>query len=930
MHPVLRIPTAERAIPRATLTASQVVRIATEIVKTFSRAEQKCRNVLNQCNDDIAVATAAEDTNRIKHIEDHREEWALKSFYETAIQVLLELIATPSDEAKLAYPQAAPSVQRAATAKKVATDLRQHRDVENPDDNDESDHEWFDRVQTWVMDNATARLPKPPSGLGPEWPAKRIPLPPGTMANIALFSVNTPRQFNWTVGMAKPPLRFQMRSITPVGQLHTFMSSLFAATDGGWSSRYPSATTTTRIDYKPEAKSIISECSAISMLNSHTVDTSRPLAARFWEHTTSFRTSVEYRNLVDGFPGLKQALDDGVFSGEGLSAVQSLMKVPFGYAFITGGPGSGKTTLAMRIVKAVISGPVDLAAFELYEDDKADGTRKDKWTKKFKPEVNLTAKVAWAAPSNKLVDDATRRAHRECPDKIVVRVLPWKVEMRNFTSAEPAQMHLIDTTEAPRAGSASRLLAELTNGYTMTCFEERSPTQVFRSLSEFARTVAEKEGDKWGGYWKAIHEKLHDPDTFVLNKEDHHKIFHKLMERAISLIDVACGTPCALAELANNSCWVPDLIVTDEAARLSEAMSLLLPSKWPRTVGIFIGDTKQFQPLSLAKDQDDFKSVFGPQRAVSLFKRLEDLGRLTFVLRFNHRARMTAAEWAQNDLYAKEMSIVYRHHTPATRAFIDWTFQAFKVRSTTIMIRPWDSREFKIGHTFTNRVNANFVSQLIVQLYRQAGLMNAHDAQKNMTATSDEDKVRVRRASILIITPYAAQKRVYQLVLRLMSDAEIPKTLVEVRTVDESPSHEADIIIIDCVRTTTMGFISDINRMSVMMTRARIGTILIGTTSKMFFPSTPKSLINYMVDRHSLIDHSEFKIKTKWDKMCDKCIQPGHVASQCTFNPKCQTCEGARHATRHCPKSREDAISVYADEPVGADDGIDRDCLARQ
>ncbi|KAJ3527097.1 hypothetical protein NM208_g10873 [Fusarium decemcellulare] len=146
-------------LPRAPLSASQIIRIATGIAKSFRSPEQKYRNVLVHCNNDIVAATAEEDTSRF--------------------------IATPSDEARLEHPQAAPSVQRAATAKAIATDLRQRRDAENSDGNDESDHEWFDRVQAWVTENARARLPKPRSGLGPEWPAKRVPLPPGTMSNIA-------------------------------------------------------------------------------------------------------------------------------------------------------------------------------------------------------------------------------------------------------------------------------------------------------------------------------------------------------------------------------------------------------------------------------------------------------------------------------------------------------------------------------------------------------------------------------------------------------------------------------------------------------------------------------------------------------------------------------------------------------------------------
>ncbi|KAJ3527096.1 hypothetical protein NM208_g10874 [Fusarium decemcellulare] len=46
-----------------------------------------------------------------------------------------------------------------------------------------------------------------------------------------------------------------------------------------------------------------------------------------------------------------------------------------------------------------------------------------------------------------------------------------------------------------------------------------------------------------------------------------------------------------------------------------------------------------------------------------------------------------------------------------------------------------------------------------------------------------------------------------------------------------------------------------------------------------------------------------------------------------TNQPKCQTCDGAQHATRHCPKSQEDAISEYADEAITANDLIIRNCL---
>lgn len=103
--------------------------------------------------------------------------------------------------------------------------------------------------------------------------------------------------------------------------------------------------------------------------------------------------------------------------------------------------------------------------------------------------------------------------------------------------------------------------------------------------------------------------------------------------------------------------------------------------------------------------------------------------------------------------------------------------------STTLMIRPDNAEEMKTGNSFANPANANFAMQLVVQLHRDAALVDARDFSK--------------RASVLIPTPYKEQKHLYDLLLRQLTKAEVPQDLVEVGTVDDSPSHEADFVILD-------------------------------------------------------------------------------------------------------------------------------------
>ncbi|RKL27005.1 hypothetical protein BFJ72_g13439 [Fusarium proliferatum] len=166
-------------------------------------------------------------------------------------------------------------------------------------------------------------------------------------------------------------------------------------------------------------------------------------------------------------------------------------------------------------------------------------------------------------------------------------------------------------------------------------------------------------------------------------------------------------------------------------------------------------------------------------------------------------------------------------------------------------------------------------------------------------------QLTIQRASVLILTPYKEQKRLYDLLLRQLTEAEVPKDLVEVRTVDDSPSHEAGVVILDLVRTVKKGFINNAPRMNVATTRARLGQFVIGPGKKTPLEWPLNHLIAFTEERSA----------------------PGHIAIECKFKPKCVRCDGESHATCNCPRVDEDAISTSVSEPITADDGIQRDVL---
>ncbi|KAJ4199600.1 hypothetical protein NW767_008023 [Fusarium falciforme] len=326
----------------------------------------------------------------------------------------------------------------------------------------------------------------------------------------------------------------------------------------------------------------------------------------------------------------------------------------------------------------------------------------------------------------------------------------------------------------------------------MTAYREKSPAAVFNSFSEFARTMVQENPTEWEAVERAWNERRTDPTAYDLNRNTHEEAFQDLIKAAAKAVDIACSTLVTMVEFANKTTFSPDFIVVDEAARLSENLLVAVQAKWPNAPCLLISDTKQFPPMALAKQQKGFRAIFANQR--------EGLHEL------DPKRLQQASPDDDGD--------------------------------------PPDTYELKVGHSYANDINARYVTQMLVEMYRSETLMDARDAK--LMATDNENLVR--RPSVLILAPYSVQKSAYDLSLRGMSVAEIPKDLVDVRTVDDSPGHEADIVIIDCVCVSRLGFVGNAHRMAVMMTRARVGTIIVGPGAKVIDNAAFADLRAYIND----------------------------------------------------------------------------------
>lgn len=206
-------------------------------------------------------------------------------------------------------------------------------------------------------------------------------------------------------------------------------------------------------------------------------------------------------------------------------------------------------------------------------------------------------------------------------------------------------------------------------------------------------------------------------------------------------------------------------MIVDEAGRTTENAMWIPVVKHPRTPCVYLGDTKQFGPMALARDDKAFKDKFGPQRALSLFKRSETAGKHWITLQNNNRAQGLVVDWAANYLYAGEMNIPNAGATPLTTEFRDWAAKQFgtKTRAPVYQLGIDGSSEIKIGTSFANPVNALFGREFIGHLYRSAKIKNGLDVLRRQTP--------VRFGTVLVIVAYAAQKNEWQSLVAEMSPA---------------------------------------------------------------------------------------------------------------------------------------------------------------
>ncbi|KAK2001105.1 nonsense-mediated mRNA decay protein 1 [Colletotrichum falcatum] len=485
-----------------------------------------------------------------------------------------------------------------------------------------------------------------------------------------------------------------------------------------------------------------------------------------------------------------------------------LRQIPAGLALILGCPGAGKTALNTFIAAMALSQPVK----ELRHGDK---------------QRRRPVKILYLLDVNYPCDDAANRVYRLLKDagihKSVVRVRGCAREMRNSAKLHPEPRNLKeDTTPDFTAGFLKQ--ARLFRGLQKArCDGSRAPT-----LDEVAWDKYESDKTKHIALTKILNKLDEGATKTDRTARELRKCVARLYFSVIGEADFIATTPVGAAGYLSKK-FRPDIVFLDEAAHARELTAMIPIALYSPHTFILTGDTRQTRPFVEgvnATDKNGRENVYARQLMISTMERADLAGALESKLLISHRMYGNLQELASELFYDGLLTsgLPECQRFPETVRHIQgWLSRIAGGKECAvprILLSHRGSWEASDKASFYNPIHEAFIQQRCHELLEDPNFRRIDQPEKP--------------GRILIITPYRAalvryKRFIKTLPLEVRGRLEVEQKLseMEARTVDSAQGHEADFVFVDTVRTKSAGFLNDPKRLCVMLTRARIGEMVL-------------------------------------------------------------------------------------------------------
>lgn len=328
---------------------------------------------------------------------------------------------------------------------------------------------------------------------------------------------------------------------------------------------------------------------------------------------------------------------------------------------------------------------------------------------------------------------------------------------------------------------------------------------------------------------KAIRE-LYSQNRKGANRESMHQKINALKDRATeleirineTLFSEARVIACTLVSSANRLLTGKKFgtLFIDEAAQALEAACWIPIRKADRVV--LAGDHFQLPPT--VKSPQALREGLGNTLMQAIANNQPDaVSLLKLQYRMNDEIMRFPSEWFYGGMLQSAPEVKYR-------SILD-----FDTPITWVNTEEMDCNEEFIGESY-GRINKPEAELTISQL-------------KEYITKIGRERFLGERIDVGVISPYKAQVQYLRQLIKKDAFFKPYRQLITVNTVDGFQGQERDVILISLVRANKkgeIGFLGDLRRMNVAITRARMKLIILGNAATLTRHSFYKKLYEYI------------------------------------------------------------------------------------
>ncbi|KAL7928480.1 AAA domain-containing protein [Trichoderma chlorosporum] len=485
------------------------------------------------------------------------------------------------------------------------------------------------------------------------------------------------------------------------------------------------------------------------------------------------------------------------FNDDHMAAYKGLGQIKNGLFFVNGCPGAGKTEWNLTI-SALIQSHYTYA------------------TKR------IAHQILFLVDINETVSDAADRYHCLCKeiglDLLIIRMHGWPFEMRNSNRLNGwKQNEKTDGNTATDFTKSFLTTVGLIHHAKLEHNDRRAP-----NLDEAAWIYYEKnKKDNYPGLTKLL-ERIEKEEVF--DSEDWRllrRLVTGLYRDVLAGADFIATTPVA-ASGSFAKLFRPEIVFVDEAPHARELTTLIPLAYFDPAAWIFTGDVKQTRPFvescgseKRAQEKGLKFNPYAEQLRLSTMARAAAADALDQKLLVNNRAYGNLQRLPSELFYDGEMVSGQSSETmyPASTMYLKEHLEKISgqqnLEENRLVVSFATSSEETHRNSFWNPKHHDWVIEQVRCLLEDAKFQSVSGVP----------------GTIMIQTPYRTAYRQYEMEVKQWPVEWQSRVLV--LTVDKAQGNQADVVFLDMVRTMSVGFMDDPQRLNVAITRARQAEIIV-------------------------------------------------------------------------------------------------------